>query len=82
MFIAFTVLGVLWTLMVIRGKADSHKIHYLMIVLVAFKSLTVLSQVREGEGRDWRPGAGLRNWGCGWGCGDAMWRAGHTPNIS
>ncbi|KAL4860143.1 hypothetical protein ACK3TF_000346 [Chlorella vulgaris] len=44
MFIAFTVLGVLWTLMVIRGKADSHKIHYLMIVLVAFKSLTVLSQ--------------------------------------
>lgn len=27
-------------------QADAHKIHYLMIVLVAFKSLTVLSQVR------------------------------------
>lgn len=29
-------------------QADAHKIHYLMIVLVAFKSLTVLSQVRNG----------------------------------
>lgn len=45
MFIMFSVLGVVWTLMVIRGKQDSHKIHYLMIVLVAFKSLTLLSQV-------------------------------------
>jgi hypothetical protein len=44
MFLAFSALGVVWTVMVIRGKQDSHKIHYLMIVLVAFKSLTVLSQ--------------------------------------
>lgn len=48
MFLAFSVLGVVWTAMVIRGKQDSHKIHYLMIVLVAFKSLTVLSQVGIG----------------------------------
>lgn len=43
-FLLFSVLGVMWTLLVVRAKADAHKIHYLMIVLVAFKSLTVLSQ--------------------------------------
>lgn len=45
MFLLFSALGVLWTIAVIKGGSDSHKIHYLMIVLVAFKSLTVLSQV-------------------------------------
>lgn len=45
MFLLFTTLGVLWTLVVVRARADAHKIHFLMIVLVAFKSLTVLSQV-------------------------------------
>ncbi|KAL4424923.1 hypothetical protein ABPG77_009652 [Micractinium sp. CCAP 211/92] len=44
MFLLFSALGVLWTIAVIKGGSDSHKIHYLMIVLVAFKSLTVLSQ--------------------------------------
>ncbi|PSC67979.1 G -coupled seven transmembrane receptor [Micractinium conductrix] len=44
MFVLFTTLGVVWTGMVIKGGGDSHKIHYLMIVLITFKSLTVLSQ--------------------------------------
>lgn len=48
MFLLFSALGALWTIAVIKGGTDSHKIHYLMIVLVAFKSLTVLSQVRAG----------------------------------
>ena len=44
MFVAFTVLTVLWTTVVLRARPNSHRIHYLMIVLCVFKSLTLLSQ--------------------------------------
>ena len=43
-FACFTALGALWTLVVVRAKADAHKIHYLMVLLLAVKSLTLLSQ--------------------------------------
>jgi hypothetical protein len=44
MFVLFTTLTVLWTTVVLRARPNSHRIHYLMIVLCVFKSLTLLSQ--------------------------------------
>ena len=44
MFVLFTVVTVLWTTVVLRARPNSHRIHYLMIVLCVFKSLTLLSQ--------------------------------------
>jgi hypothetical protein len=61
MFIIFSAIGVLWTTMVVKGGPDSHKIHYLMIVLVAFKALTLLSQVCGGLSAGW---AGCGCMGC------------------
>lgn len=44
MFLCFTSLGGLWVWTVVKAKHNAHKIHYLMVVLVAFKSLTLLTQ--------------------------------------
>eukprot|EP00887_Chlorella_sp_A99_P000658 scaffold5.g658.t1 len=44
MFGLFTFLGGLWIYLIAKSKEYAHKIHYVMVVLVAFKSLTVLSQ--------------------------------------
>lgn len=44
MFVLFTVITILWSTMVIRARPNSHRIHYLMIVLCVFKALTLLSQ--------------------------------------
>jgi len=44
MFVLFTVVTVLWTTVVLRARPNSHRIHYLMIVLCVFKALTLLSQ--------------------------------------
>lgn len=43
-FLAFCGLGVVWALFVLRARAHSQSIHYLMGLLVVLKSLTVLSQ--------------------------------------
>lgn len=44
MFVAFVVTGIFWTVIVVKAKPNSHRIHHLMIVLVIFKALTLLSQ--------------------------------------
>lgn len=61
MFGVFTLLGFIWVYLVIKGKEHAHKIHYLIIVLVIFKSLTVLSQVCWGGRRRclWVVGLGV-----------------------
>lgn len=43
-FLAFAAIGIIWTGMVLKGREFAHQIHYLMIALVVFKSLTLLSQ--------------------------------------
>jgi len=43
-FVVFTALGASWAFVILRAKQNSHTIHYLMALLVALKSLTVLSQ--------------------------------------
>jgi hypothetical protein len=48
MFVLFVVATVLWSVIVVKAKPNAHRIHQLMIVLVTFKSLTLLSQVRAG----------------------------------
>ena len=40
----FTVATAAWTSVVIRARQNAHRIHYLMIALVACKALTLLSQ--------------------------------------
>ncbi|KAG2498970.1 hypothetical protein HYH03_003157 [Edaphochlamys debaryana] len=44
MFAVFTLGTVLWAVWVWRNKQYSHKVHYLMFALGAFKALTLLSQ--------------------------------------
>lgn len=44
MFVLFTVVTALWTTLVVKARPNSHRIHYLMIVLCVFKALTLLSQ--------------------------------------
>ena len=44
MFVLFSVAGAMWGLTVHRAKAQAHRIHYLMGVLLAAKTLTLLSQ--------------------------------------
>ena len=46
MFVLFVVATVLWSVIVVKAQPNAHRIHQLMIVLVTFKSLTLLSQVR------------------------------------
>jgi hypothetical protein len=43
-FLIFAGLGIVWTGMVLKGRQYAHRLHVLMIALVAFKSLTLLSQ--------------------------------------
>ncbi len=42
----FLFAGLAWSWMVWQHRATAHQVHYLMIALVAFKTLTLLSQVR------------------------------------
>ena len=44
MFISFAVVTALWSVLVFQAAPNSHRIHYLMIVLCVFKTLTLLSQ--------------------------------------
>ena len=44
MFVLFTAVTILWSTLVIKSGSNSHRIHYLMIVLCVFKALTLLSQ--------------------------------------
>jgi hypothetical protein len=44
MFVLFVVATVLWSVIVVKAQPNAHRIHQLMIVLVTFKSLTLLSQ--------------------------------------
>ena len=44
MFVLFTVAGACWTALVFKNRATAHSIHYLMIVLIVLKALTLLSQ--------------------------------------
>lgn len=44
MFALFTAIGVAWGMMMWRERATIHRIHYLMMGLVFFKSLTVLCE--------------------------------------
>ena len=43
-FCLFAIAAAVWVYVVVAGKLHSHKIHYLMIALVIFKSLTLLTQ--------------------------------------
>lgn len=43
-FILFVVAGLMWSGVVYVARKNAHRIHYMMIVLVAFKALTLLSQ--------------------------------------
>jgi hypothetical protein len=47
MFVLFVVATILWSVIVVKAQPNAHRIHQLMIVLVTFKSLTLLSQVRD-----------------------------------
>lgn len=49
MFVLFVVVTILWSVIVVKAKPNAHRIHQLMIVLVTFKSLTLLSQVRPSR---------------------------------
>ena len=40
----FAVVGAMWGLVLVRQRAHAHRLHYLMVALVAFKALTLLSQ--------------------------------------
>ena len=44
MFVLFAVVGAMWGLVLVRQRAHAHRLHYLMVALVAFKALTLLSQ--------------------------------------
>lgn len=43
-FLCFSVLAGAWLVVIVRARRHVQKVHYLMAALVAFKSLTVLSQ--------------------------------------
>jgi G protein-coupled receptor 107 len=43
-FIIFAAMGAIWSGALLRAGPHAHKIHFLMLVLVVFKSLTLLSQ--------------------------------------
>lgn len=44
MFVLFSVAAALWGLILWRQRKQAHRLHFLMMVLVAFKALTLLSQ--------------------------------------
>ena len=44
MFVLFAALGAVWGVTLYRARAQAHRIHYLMAVLVGAKTLTLLSQ--------------------------------------
>jgi len=44
MFVLFTVAGACWTALVVKNRANAHRIHVLMILLVVLKAMTLLSQ--------------------------------------
>ncbi|KAK9909735.1 hypothetical protein WJX75_006715 [Coccomyxa subellipsoidea] len=44
MFVLFSVAAALWGLVLFRQRKQAHRLHYLMMVLVGFKALTLLSQ--------------------------------------
>lgn len=44
MFVLFSVAAALWGLALFRQRKQAHRLHYLMMVLVAAKALTLLSQ--------------------------------------
>jgi G protein-coupled receptor 107 len=44
MFVLFSVSAAVWGVLVVRAGKDAHRLHYLMLVLVVFRALTVLSQ--------------------------------------
>ena len=44
MFVLFAVVGAMWGLVLVRQRAHAHRLHFLMVALVAFKALTLLSQ--------------------------------------
>lgn len=44
MFVLFLVAAALWGLALFRQRKQAHRLHYLMMVLVAAKALTLLSQ--------------------------------------
>ena len=43
-FVLFTAATAVWGSVVFRARQNAHRIHYLMIALVACKALTLLSQ--------------------------------------
>lgn len=56
MFVAFAVAGAVWVLVVLRSRQHAQWIHHLMGVLIAAKTLTLLSQAGmflliQGRGR-------------------------------
>jgi hypothetical protein len=44
LFVLFSVAAALWGLVLFRQRKHSHRLHYLFMVLVAFKALTLLSE--------------------------------------
>ena len=44
MFVLFAVVGAMWGLVLVRQRTHAHRLHFLMVALVAFKALTLLSQ--------------------------------------
>ncbi|KAK9816823.1 hypothetical protein WJX72_005424 [[Myrmecia] bisecta] len=44
LFVLFCMSAALWSAVVVKARANAHRIHIFMIILVAFKSLTLLSQ--------------------------------------
>lgn len=43
-FVLFTVLASMWAVLILRAGKEAHRLHWLMLVLVVFKALTLLSQ--------------------------------------
>lgn len=44
MFVLFSVAAALWGLLLFRQRKHAHRLHYLFMVLVTFKALTLLSE--------------------------------------
>jgi G protein-coupled receptor 107 len=43
-FVLFTVAASMWAVLILRAGREAHRLHWLMLVLVVFKALTLLSQ--------------------------------------
>jgi len=66
----FTVIAIAWGVLVCRAQKRSvHAIHWLMMALVVFKSITLMAQVRAGQCNRHRQLCDNHNIG-GWGWGE------------